>query len=550
MLTVAKISRSSAAGDADYLDGKARASELGDYYLKGGERTEAPGRWVQGAEQFGLDSGQPVTAEQLHALMAVRRPDGGGELRRVGGSGEAVAALDATFSAPKSVSAVWALASPKLRERIEQAHETAVDRALGYAGRQVAMLRRRVGRDTVIHEKARGVVTTSWRHSTARAVGQQVPDPQLHSHVLLHAAVRRDGRLVAIDSRAWLVHQREVGAAYRTELAREMVRLGFEIQRGTGRGARYFELDGVPQELLDQWSSRRHQVQAAIRDRLTQQERSLEALVSAGGPQASEAAEHLKLLERFGQISPREERMMATATRATKAPITVEDLDREWQRTAAGMGVSIERIEILRHVPHPLPPARAQDVLDGLTEFDATFAACEARALALERSAGAPIPAALEQLRNLRERDEILVLADGTGTTREHRGREQAVVAIAERLTSSPAEPLAPGAAGVQVDRLDAELAKAGGRLSEEQRRGDQGTGRDGKEHHPDRHRPRPPGLWPGDPCDQHRRAGRRTTRQRIHRPRRELHRSFLCRASERARSRPPGADRSHHDHP
>jgi hypothetical protein len=78
------------------------APELGDYYLKDGERTEAPGRWVQGAKQFGLDTEQPVTGEQLHMLMDVRRPDTGGELRRVGGSGEAVAALDATFSAPKS----------------------------------------------------------------------------------------------------------------------------------------------------------------------------------------------------------------------------------------------------------------------------------------------------------------------------------------------------------------------------------------------------------------------------------------------------------------
>ena len=191
----------------------------------------------------------------------------------MGATGEAVAALDATFSAPKSVSAVWAIADPELRERIEAAHETAIDRALAYATRQVPMLRRRVSQDTVLHEKAAGVVATSWRHTTARAVADQAPDPQLHSHVLLHAAVRRDGELVAIDSRSWLVHQREVGAAYRTELARELTELGFAVRRGVGRGGRYFELDGVPQRLLDRWSSRRHQVQAAIRDRLARSTR-------------------------------------------------------------------------------------------------------------------------------------------------------------------------------------------------------------------------------------------------------------------------------------
>ena len=55
VLILAKITRTSAAGYAEYLEGKAQAPELGDYYLKDGERVEAPGRWAQGAAQFGLD---------------------------------------------------------------------------------------------------------------------------------------------------------------------------------------------------------------------------------------------------------------------------------------------------------------------------------------------------------------------------------------------------------------------------------------------------------------------------------------------------------------
>jgi len=211
VLILAKIIRMSAGGYAEYLEGKAQAPALGDYYLKDGERVEAPGRWAAGAERFGLDGKRPVSGEQLRVLMDVRRPDSGEALRRVGATGEAVAALDATFSVPKSVSAVWAVAERELRAEIEAAHETAIDRALIYAVRQVSMLRRKVSQDTVVHENAVGLVATSWRHTTARAVADQPPDPQLHSHVLLHAAVRRDGELVAIDSRSWLVHQREVG---------------------------------------------------------------------------------------------------------------------------------------------------------------------------------------------------------------------------------------------------------------------------------------------------------------------------------------------------
>jgi conjugative relaxase-like TrwC/TraI family protein len=236
-LTVAKITQGAAGGYAEYLDGKTRAAELGDYYLKDGERVEAPGRWAAGARTFGLDEAAPVAGEQLRILMAVQRPDGGGQLRRTGGSGEAVAAIDTTFSAPKSVSAAWAVSDRAVRLKIEQAHETAVDRALSYATRQVPMLRRRVDTTKVVHEKATGLVATSWRHTTARAVADQVPDPQLHSHVLLHAAVRRDGRLVAIDSRSWLVHQREVGAANskRSVSVLSVVRVALAgISRSTG----------------------------------------------------------------------------------------------------------------------------------------------------------------------------------------------------------------------------------------------------------------------------------------------------------------------------
>jgi conjugative relaxase-like TrwC/TraI family protein len=471
VLILAKITRTSAGGYAEYLEGKAQPPALGDYYLKDGERVEAQGRWVQGAKHFGLDSDQPVSGEQLRTLMDVHRPDTGGELRRVGGSGEAVAALDATFSAPKSVSALWALSGPELRERIERAHETAIDRALTYATRQVPMLRRRLSEDKVIHEKATGLVATDWRHTTARAVSDQVPDPQLHSHVLLHGAVRRDGLIVATDSRSWLVHQREVGAAYRTELARELTNLGFAIRRGTGRGGRYFELDGVPQPLLDRWSSRHHQVQAAIKERLVDQERSLEATVARGGPAAADAAVQLAQLRESGQLSPAQERLMGTVTRSAKLPVTVKDLDTEWRRTGLRHGVSRERIEVLRHQPRLLlEPAARYELLDGLTDFDATFPAREARAVALERSAGAPIGAALDALRELRSSNEILLLADGTGTTRQHRGRERAVVQIADRLASNRIQPLPPPVAISEIDRLNQELSRTGGRLSDEQR--------------------------------------------------------------------------------
>ena len=352
MLTVAKVTAGGGAAYAAYLEGRAQAPEQGDYYLKDGERVEAPGRWAlgpEGAAALGLDRTQPVDGDAFHALMAVRHPVSGEPLRRVGANGEAVVAIDATFSAPKSVSAVWALGSPEVRAALESAQEHAVDRALAHATEYVPMVRRRLDKDTVVRERAREVLASSWQHTTARAVAGRPPDPQLHSHVLIHGALRSDGRVVAVESRAWMVHQREIGAAYRAQLAHELRGLGFEVQRATGRGRRYFELPGVPDGLRERWSSRHHQVAAAIEQRLGEKRAALTAEIAEGGPGAADAAARLDALERSGRLMPAEERRFAISSRAAKGTLaTAGDLDRAWWETAVEHGFDARSVEALR----------------------------------------------------------------------------------------------------------------------------------------------------------------------------------------------------------
>ena len=171
-----------------------------------------------------------------------------------------VVATDATFCAPTSVSAVWALGSPELRLQIEQAQENAVDRVLSYALQQVPMLAEPAEPDAC----ACALVATSWRHTTSLAKGDRPPHPFLHSHVLLHAALDSDGEIDAIDPQTIHEHRRELGAAYRTQLAHHLHQLGFGIQRGTGQGGRYFEIEGVPAALIEQWSSHTQDVQAEL----------------------------------------------------------------------------------------------------------------------------------------------------------------------------------------------------------------------------------------------------------------------------------------------
>ena len=125
--TTHKIPGEGAAAFADYL---ASTSRRGDYYLGAEDGAERPeGRWHGPAATLrglGVDPEGPVERGALVALMGGVAPGSGEPFRRVGGDGSRVAGIDLTFSAPKSVSALWAVASPYRRAQIEAAHRAAV----------------------------------------------------------------------------------------------------------------------------------------------------------------------------------------------------------------------------------------------------------------------------------------------------------------------------------------------------------------------------------------------------------------------------------------
>ena len=84
---------------------------------------------------------------------------------------------DATFSAPKSVSVLWALAPAPVGVEVEAAHDTAVAAVLGFVEAQ-AHTRRRLHGQTVVVD-TRGLMAAAFREHTSRA-----EDPQLHTHAV------------------------------------------------------------------------------------------------------------------------------------------------------------------------------------------------------------------------------------------------------------------------------------------------------------------------------------------------------------------------------
>ena len=127
------------------------AGEVADGDLKHlfrGTHPTQPGRWLDRQHQ---DKLKP---------KVIKLPDG----REIAGpTPVATAAFDLTYSAPKSVSVLWAMSDGPVALDIKQAHEAAVTQSLDYLERVACLTRRaRPGTDTC---EARG----SWPSPTTTA---------------------------------------------------------------------------------------------------------------------------------------------------------------------------------------------------------------------------------------------------------------------------------------------------------------------------------------------------------------------------------------------
>jgi conjugative relaxase-like TrwC/TraI family protein len=268
MMTVHKVAGIDGPGYADCLTSRGGEARRGDYYLgRGGHADENPGTWHgRGAEVIGLVG--TVRRDDLLRIWEGRDPATGDRLVARGSSGDHVAGVDVTFSAPKSVSVLWALAEPTTRGAVEMAHEQAVLVALQHIEDHVPLARRRISDEDVVHEQVAGIIASRFRHHTSRLTADQhargeAPGPQLHDHVVIANMARRAGtgaRWVAIDSRELFRVAAEGGAVYRAELAARLHQLGY----GTVREGRYFEIDGISARLREVFSSRTEEVSAAV----------------------------------------------------------------------------------------------------------------------------------------------------------------------------------------------------------------------------------------------------------------------------------------------
>ena len=244
MLSSAPIPAGGAAGKAAYYGDLARE----DYYVNGGE---PPGKWVgKYAEQIGVTGA--VTKEELVAALRGFDPKTGEALAANAGD-KHHAGYDLTFSAPKSVSVIWAAADPEMRKAISEAQQRAVESAISHVERSGALTTSRghAWQHRVAHTG--GVVAATYEHSTSRE-----GDPQLHTHAIV-CNVSDDGRRVDFNTSA----KHAIGAAYRVALASEMQKIGFTVERDKTS----FRVAGVDKALETDLSKRRAQIVAELKNK-------------------------------------------------------------------------------------------------------------------------------------------------------------------------------------------------------------------------------------------------------------------------------------------
>ncbi len=444
-MTAASIGAAKGGGYARYLESKTVQPERGDYYLSpDGEPTQAPGQWLASPDtlaRLGIE-GSSIEGPEFIALMEGRHPRSGGFLRRAGATGGRGGGIDLTFSAPKSVSAVWALGDANQRREMEAAHAAAVSEAMAHLTETVPTVRRRYDGQQV-EEHAREVVAAEYRHTTSRAVLEgDAPDPQLHSHVVITNAIREDGKIVAVASRPIFRSAREVGAYYRSALAHQLQQRGYAIEAGTGKQGRYFEIAGVPQGLLEAFSARSREV--------------------------ARAAERFRA--KWGRAPERGElRRLKLENRKAKVLVTRGDLQQTWDGIAG-------RFQFTKDdVAESLAAARGSRsertlgdrVEERLTERVATFEPGEFRAVLLEQSVGELAPhQALDFSRSMIAERRVIPLEGGLMTTLAVRAREQAVERRFTKLAQAADRDVGAVAREIASDQV---AERIGGHLSDEQ---------------------------------------------------------------------------------
>ena len=240
MLSVASVR--SAGGAASYF-------AKDDYYV--GEHASEVSAWGgAGATELGL-AGE-VNKLAFEQLLNGKLPDG----EQVGDPERRRAGIDLTFSMPKSASVLAYVAGD---ERLLAAHMQAVRQTMGWVEKNFAE-----GRVYDTNRKGDPVRTGNltyaiFQHDTSRKL-----DPQAHLHVVVANLTRVGEKWQALHNDQLWKNNSIIGSVYHAALRALVEELGYRTEL-TGKHGQ-FEIEGVPQNVLREFSQRREDILAKAAD--------------------------------------------------------------------------------------------------------------------------------------------------------------------------------------------------------------------------------------------------------------------------------------------
>ena len=408
------------------------ASQAASYFTKENYYTSDANAqstwWGKAALALGLSGA--VDKDAMEAMLRGRLPDGTELGTTRNGEWQHKPGWDLTWSAPKSVSIMALVAGDS---RLVAAHDKAVQAAMAHA--EATLIHTRIRQEGEVSlVRTDNLAAALIRHDVNRA-----QEPQLHTHaVVMNATRSEDGQWRSIESRPLLREIKTLGEIYRSFLAAEVQRLGYEIIPGKDAT---FEIAGLDRTLLDGMSSRA----AAIEDRLAERGLTRDTATTA---QRTEAT---------------------LSTRPRKEAIDRDELRQRWQAQVGGRLPELDSVRATAQ-SRELTPAQVDPALTlaGLAAIDKAIAHLSEREQAFSRerliqtavrfSIGAANPSAIDRAIATRVQERALIpreviepsrdtrtdVARAGFTTPEAISSERALFGQLERAHDT-ARPLLPG---------------------------------------------------------------------------------------------------------
>lgn len=234
----------------------------------------------QGLSHIGIMERQVVTKEIYNKIQLGLNPITGEAMVKNAGDPERRAGMDATFSAPKSVSILDALArslgDEKLSSQIRTAQDNAVQKAMQKLQARYAYTRiadpDNPGK--TIRVQTNGLMWASFLHDTGRETSKGFVDPQIHTHnFIFNVVVYRDengkNKTLTLSNEELLNNKMYLGQFYRNELAKELNKIGLSTILTDARLG-FFELADENEKLLFDknqmkvFSGRSEEISAAV----------------------------------------------------------------------------------------------------------------------------------------------------------------------------------------------------------------------------------------------------------------------------------------------